>query len=184
MKKLILSVATVCLLFATLCLPSCLGTFSLTNKMLSWNRQLDSKFVNALVFFGLCVLPVYEVSVFADLLVLNTIEFWHGTNPVLAQRTRVHGSDGTEYLVISDKTGYTINNLADNTSVRLDYIPETQSWQAKLEDGSTYTLFSFVDDTHIALPADASGKTVTVEVSQAGLYAYSRMVSASNFATR
>lgn len=50
--------------------------FSLTNKLLTWNRQVGSKFVNELVFFALWILPVYEVSGLADLLVLNSIEFW------------------------------------------------------------------------------------------------------------
>ena len=37
-----------------------------------------SKFVNELVFFAFWILPVYEVSGLADLLVLNSIEFWSG----------------------------------------------------------------------------------------------------------
>ncbi len=184
MKKLILSVAVVCMLFGSITLPSCLGTFSLTNKLLSWNRQVDSKFVNALLFFGLCVLPVYEVSCLADLVVLNTIEFWTGENPVLQAETHVTGGNGHDYLVKPDKKGYTIVDQTDGTKVRLDYVANNRSWVVNLPDGSQHTLFSYVDNTHIALPADANGKIMTVEVSEAGLHAYSQMVMTGNYATR
>ena len=70
------------LLLATLTTPSCIGSFSLTNRMLNWNRNIDNKFINELVFFAFWVLPVYEVCGLADILVLNSIEFWSGNNPV------------------------------------------------------------------------------------------------------
>ena len=38
MKKTYLSVAVVCLLGASLLGSSCIGSFQLTNKLLSWNR--------------------------------------------------------------------------------------------------------------------------------------------------
>ena len=67
---------------------SCIGSFSLTNKLLAWNKTVGNKFVNELVFFAFWVLPVYEVSALADVLVLNSIEFWSGGNPV-AKGTKV-----------------------------------------------------------------------------------------------
>ena len=119
MRKLTLTVAVVCLIGA-MTLPSCIGSFSLTNKLLTWNRQVGSKFVNELVFFALWILPVYEVSGLADLLVLNSIEFWSGTNPVEAGTHTIKGNDG-EYLVTVDKKGYTIKSKNDGSEVRLNY---------------------------------------------------------------
>ncbi|MDE6279855.1 MAG: DUF3332 domain-containing protein, partial [Paramuribaculum sp.] len=85
MKKKILNVAVITLLCGSMLpLSSCIGSFSLTNKLLSWNRQVDNKFVNELVFFAFWILPVYEVAGAADLLVLNSIEFWSGSNPMEA----------------------------------------------------------------------------------------------------
>ena len=81
MKKNSITVAALILLAATLPLQSCIGKFALTNKVLSWNNQVGSKFVNELVFFAFWILPVYEVTSIADLLVLNSIEFWSGNNP-------------------------------------------------------------------------------------------------------
>ncbi len=75
MKKRLIPVALV----AAISIPvftSCIGSFALTNKLLSWNRSIGSKIVNELVFIGFWILPVYEVSALADVLVINSIEFW------------------------------------------------------------------------------------------------------------
>ena len=82
MKRKYLTVAVVMALATSLLGTSCIGRFQLTNKLLSWNHQVGNKFVNELVFFAFWILPVYEVSALADLLVLNSIEFWSGSNPV------------------------------------------------------------------------------------------------------
>ncbi|MBP6574343.1 MAG: DUF3332 family protein [Flavobacteriales bacterium] len=61
----------------------CYGEFALTHKVYDWNGTVSpNKFVKSLVFFGLCIIPVYGVVVFIDAVILNLIEFWTGTNPV------------------------------------------------------------------------------------------------------
>ena len=75
MKKRLIPVA----LIAAISIPmftSCIGSFALTNKLLSWNRNVGNKVVNELVFIAFWILPVYEVSALADILVINSIEFW------------------------------------------------------------------------------------------------------------
>ena len=176
MKKTYLSVALVCLLSASILGSSCIGSFQLTNKLLTWNRQIGNKFVNELVFFAFWILPVYEVSALADVLVLNSIEFWSGSNPV-AQGTRViEGNDG-RYLVECDGTGYTIKSETDGSVVRLDFDADEQSWSVRDAHGTSHVFLTFVDDTHVALPG-ADGDMHTVELSQQGLYAYQQMVGA------
>lgn len=176
MKKTYLSVALVCLLSASILGSSCIGSFQLTNKLLTWNRQIGNKFVNELVFFAFWILPVYEVSALADVLVLNSIEFWSGSNPV-AQGTRViEGNDG-RYLVECDGMGYTIKSETDGSVVRLDFDAAEQSWSVRDAQGTSHVFLTFVDDTHVALPG-ADGDMHTVELSQQGLYAYQQMVGA------
>ncbi|MDE5626998.1 MAG: DUF3332 domain-containing protein, partial [Candidatus Amulumruptor sp.] len=92
--------------FLGLTSSSCIGSFALTNKLLGWNRQIDSKFVNELVFVAFWVLPVYEVSALADLIVINSIEFWSGNNPVSASTQTIKGANGERYLVERDAAGY------------------------------------------------------------------------------
>ena len=62
MKRRFLPVAIVLALTGSLMTSSCIGSFALTNKLLSWNKQVGNKFVNELVFFAFWIIPVYEVS--------------------------------------------------------------------------------------------------------------------------
>lgn len=176
MRKTSLTVAVVCALMGSMLLPSCIGSFTLTNKLLTWNRQIGNKFVNELVFFAFWVLPVYEVSALADVLVLNSIEFWSGSNPVASGTTVVEGNDG-RYLVSVDKKGYTIKSETDGSEVRLNFHADSRSWAMQMPDGSEMTIFSFVDNEHIALPTP-DGESTVVELSDAGLYAYSQLATA------
>ena len=91
MKKRYLSVALIAILASSMMFTSCIGSFKLTNKVLTWNKQVGSKFVNELVFVAFWILPVYELSGLADLLVLNSIEFWSGENPVQASTKTIDG---------------------------------------------------------------------------------------------
>ena len=182
MRKTTLTVALVCTLMGSMLFSSCIGSFNLTNKLLTWNKQIGSKFVNELVFFAFWILPVYEVSAVADILVLNSIEFWSGTNPIAKGTTEVQGSDG-KYIVKADHKGYTITSETDGSEVRLNFNEKEQSWAIALEDGTEQKIFTFVDDEHIALPAP-NGEETIVELSEAGLYAYSQIATASNWACR
>lgn len=182
MKKNYLTVALICTVCASMTLPSCIGSFSLTNKLLSWNNQVGGKFVNELVFFAFWILPVYEVSGLADLLVLNSIEFWSGSNPVAKGKKVIEGNDG-KYLVECDGKGYTIKSENDGSVVRLDFNADDQSWSYQVPGGERHTIFTFIDDTHVSMPTP-DGSTMTVELSDAGLYAYQAVVSGANFAMK
>ena len=183
MKKKTLTVAVICAIMGSALFPSCIGSFTLTHKLLDWNHQVSNKFVNELVFFAFWILPVYEVSALADILVLNSIEFWSGENPVASGTKVIEGNDG-RYLVTVDKDGYTIKSETDGSVVRLNFHSDTRSWAMQLPDGSEQVIFSFVDDEHIALPAPGSDTPVVIELSDSGLYAYSSMASSMQFALR
>lgn len=168
MRKKYLSVALVLSLTASMLCTSCIGSFSLTNKLLSWNRTIDNKFVNELVFFAFWLVPVYEVSAIADLLVLNSIEFWSGENPVACGTKVIDGKDG-RYLVECDGKGYTITSENDGSKVRLDFDSDSRTW-SYVDGDVTYPLMTFVDDTHVDMIAP-DGSTMRVEASQAGVFA-------------
>lgn len=178
MRKSILTVATVLLLCGSMVFtPSCIGSFSLSNRLLGWNKTVGSKFVNELVFFAFWVLPVYEISCLADLLVLNSIEFWSGRNPMTASTEQhITGSDGQNYIVRGDAEGYTVEN-ENGKSMRLAYDADIDGWTVEAE-GRRHVLFTFVDDTHISVP-DAGGNYQAVELSNQGVNAYaSEMIAA------
>ena len=91
MKKKTLSVALVMALVGSMTLSSCIGSFSLTKKVHEWNQNLGNKFVNELVFIAFCIVPVYEVAAFIDAIVINSIEFWSGSNPVAQGKKVIDG---------------------------------------------------------------------------------------------
>lgn len=181
MKRKYLSVALVLALAGSMLCTSCIGSFSLTNKLMSWNKQIGDKFVNELVFFAFWIIPVYEVTALADILVINSIEFWSGSNPVAQGSKMIEGENG-RYLVDCDGKGYTITSETDGSVVRLDFSVEEQTWSVTA-GGETHNLMTFVDDTHVKMIAPNGGYEV-VELSQAGVYAYQQMLSTQQFAKK
>ena len=81
MKKGKLTLVAV-VLSGSLLFSSCVGSFGLFNRLSSWNQSVGNKFVNELVFLAFNIIPVYGVAYLADALVINSIEFWSGSNPV------------------------------------------------------------------------------------------------------
>ena len=81
MKKLKIKVACA-LLGGSLLFSSCIGSFALWNNLKDWNQGIGNKFVNEVVFLAFNIIPVYGVAYFADVVVLNSIEFWSGSNPL------------------------------------------------------------------------------------------------------
>lgn len=183
MKKRVFPVAIVLTLCGSMLTTSCIGNFSLTKKLLSWNNQIDNKFVNELVFFLFWFpLPVYEVAALADILVLNSIEFWSGENPMAAGKKVIDGKDG-RYIVECDGKGYTITSENDKSVVRLNFNADEQSWNIALPTGESRELFTFIDEKHVSVPG-IDGVRNVVELSEDGLMAYREMLNESLMAAK
>ena len=181
MKKRLIPVA----LIAAISIPvftSCIGSFALTNKLLSWNKSIGSKIVNELVFIGFWILPVYEVSALADILVINSIEFWSGSNPMASGKKVIDGQDG-RYIVECDGKGYTITSENDGSEVRLDFDMAQQTWSVAMPSGENMECMTFVDGSHVKMPT-ADGKGMIVELSDDGLLAYRAQADNSLWAAR
>ena len=181
MKKRYLSVALIIALAGSMLSTSCIGSFALTNKVLDWNKSIGNKFVNEVVFFAFWILPVYEITALADALVLNSIEFWSGDNPMAKSTKVIEGQDG-RYLVDCDGKGYTIKSEIDGSIVRLDFDQEEQTWSATA-NGETHAILTFVDDSHVKVPSVNGGFEV-VELTQEGVWAYQGKVTSSQFALK
>lgn len=169
-KKILISTVTA-LLAASITLTSCLGSFGLTSRLKHWNENVSDKFINELVFIGLCIVPVYEVCAIADLLVLNSIEFWSGESLLDVSETKVvEGNDGL-YTVERNPDGYVITSQTDGSVVFLDYDELSQQWTYRVADGQPVVLMTFVDSRHVRVPGP-DGQMHTVEVSAQGVMAY------------
>ena len=122
---------TALLLTATIVLSSCIGSFRLTNNIKDWNDGLGNKFVNELVFLALHVVPVYEIAMFIDGVVLNSIEFWTGENLVAepGETKIVKNSQGTDIQVTALENGYTISD--GKTAMNLLFNENEKVWSAE-----------------------------------------------------
>ena len=88
---------SVLVVFAT----GCIGQFALTKKVYDWNLKTgEGKWVDELLFLVLGWIPVYGIAVWIDAVIINSVEFWTGTNPVsekaavVGQTRRIQGQDG------------------------------------------------------------------------------------------
>jgi hypothetical protein len=65
---------------------SCMGSFTLTRKLYAFNTSITGNaLINHLIFWAFVfVLPIYELALLGDGLILNVIEFWTGRNLLAA----------------------------------------------------------------------------------------------------
>jgi len=168
MKKLNFQLSALLLAGSVLC-TSCVGSFSLFNSYAHWQRNMSgNKFVNAVV--GFVLMPIVgSVCLVVDSLVLNTIEFWSGENPVksdVGKTRQVMGSDGRYYAVKTLKNGYEVTSPTGEVSLFI-YDRQSDSWSLT-QQGVTRELFRFNADGTITTVVN--GKQLTVTPDQAGLY--------------
>ena len=169
MKRKSISIAVALLLLSSVGFQSCIGSFSLTNKVLTWNRSVSNKFVNELVFFAFWVLPVYEVTAAADLLVINSIEFWSGNNPLEANN-QVIKTDNGDYKILADATGYSVMS-PDGQNLRFDFDIDNQTWSFTSSNGEKTDFLKFKDSEHVQI-LNGDGTFVDVELTRDGVDEY------------
>ena len=169
MKKISLKVA-VCLLAGSFLFSSCfVGQYGLWNKYISWqNHMTDNKYVNAIA--GLILVPIAgTLCTLADVLVLNSIEFWSGNNPVAANNIgntqQVMGQDGRYYAVTTLKNGYEIKAPTGEITYFI-HNAENDSWSME-QDGVQKEIFRFNSDGTIQ--ARINGETKNFTLNEAGV---------------
>lgn len=85
MKKVI----NLAVLSAIMFTAGCYGSFSLTRKLWKWNGDVvKEQWGREAIFLGLNIIPVYAVAGIVDGIILNSVEFWGGENPVTAKASR------------------------------------------------------------------------------------------------
>jgi len=160
---------TAMILSLSILLSSCIGSFSLYNKLLTWNKSIEDPWVNELIFAVLCIIPVYPIAWLTDVVVLNSIEFWTGENPCCdIQIKKVNTKDG-HFTITTDANGYKIQKEGTEETVEFHFNKEENSWSLETMN-ETIPLLQFVDN-HQAKVFLADGSSLTVSIDQAGLLA-------------
>ena len=113
----------------------CYGNMSLTKKVNQFNGSVGDKYVQSIVNWAFWICPVYEISMFLDYVLFNTIEFWTGSNP-LAMNEGEHvikyaESPNGEYKFEISQNQIIISQPANSTNkedIVLTFDPVNNSW--------------------------------------------------------
>jgi len=157
------------LLAAGLMTSSCVGSFTLFNKLSSWNRKAtNNKFLNEIIF--LVISPVYGLAGIADALLFNSIEFWSGSNPLASNEGKtkhVLGEDGRYYAVKTLKDGYEITK-PDGEMLKFVYNKTDDSW-SQVENGKCTEILRFNPDGTVKATLPNENK-MDVSLNDQGVY--------------
>lgn len=170
MRKINLKMAATVMVCGAFLFSSCIGSFGLHSKLVNWNQNIGSKFVNELVYLAFNIIPVYGVCYLADALVINSIEFWSGSNPMasVGDVKKVKGENGN-YLVETLENGYSIKKEGETASMELIYDKELNTWNVVADGVSTELLQMNNDGTaQMTLP---NGEELTVTLDAQGVAA-------------
>jgi hypothetical protein len=154
----------------------CFGSFKLTQKIWQFNKNISGeKFVQWLMFLVLVIIPVYELGTLIDALIINSIEFWSGNNPV----SSVEGEDdGTRVVRLSPTDVLRMSRDAASGVMRLEvqregeapvirYFEPLENGMAVRDDaGALLVRAEEAADGAVAV-TDAHGATLTVHAREA-----------------
>lgn len=172
-------VGTALLLSSSILFTSCIGSFGLFNRLLSWNKSVGDKWVNELVFILLCIVPAYEIAWAIDILVLNTIEFWTDSNPALEAQVKEVETENGLITITTDANGHKIQKAGSEEVVEFRFNEDEKSWSIVAEEEET-KLFSMVNEAE-AMVYLADGSTMTISADQAGLFALEQVVKSKAY---
>lgn len=136
MKKVKSFLLAVALLFVTISQQGCMGSFQLTNSLYDWNQnEVGGKWGAELVFAAFVIIPVYEVVLLADGIVLNSIEFWGGSNPLSMNKgekeTQIVQKGDDTYKVTVEQNAVQVEKIGgenNGEAGEFTWNEEAQSW--------------------------------------------------------
>lgn len=181
MKKITSVFLAFSIVFITTIQTSCIGSFNLTKAYWDWCNGIGNKWVNWLVYLVTAWL-VQGIAIFIDALILNSIEFWSGSNPMAMapgdmEEQLVVGKDGNTYKITATQNRFdfeqiTGENAGDQSSLVFDPITKTWSHEKNCEvtkvmqfseDGQFVSIMS--QDGRVAtVPADIQDKNLAARM--------------------
>lgn len=146
----------VALLLITVLLSGCFGNFALTRKVYEINQSMGNKWANTAVMWAFMILPVYPAAGFVDVVVLNTIEFWTGDNPLVMSENDMEiqqvASEDNLYEIVATKNRYDITVIEgkdQGETIAVVYDPVVEAW--KLEADGKITTLAQIEGSRLEL---------------------------------
>lgn len=171
MKKItLIGMATLMLGISTIN-TGCMGSFALTKKLYGWNDgATGNKFLDNILFWILSW-NIYGIFLTIDMVILNLVEFWTGSNPIAMapgekETQVVMGKDGNQYEITATQNRFDIIQMSGKEVGKqsaLVYSPATLTW-SKVENKVTTPLLTAHPETNKVeiFAADGSVKMVDV----------------------
>ena len=91
----------------------CIGQMGLSGEVMKFNLNVvEDKWARELVFLVMYIVPVYPIAGAIDLIIINSLEFHTGTNPI-TDKPRIALREGAEDVVAPDGTRAVASELVD-----------------------------------------------------------------------
>jgi Domain of unknown function (DUF3332) len=150
----------------------CMGSYKLTNMVYGWNKNATgNKLVNHVIFWVLGW-NVYVAFIVIDTFVLNTIEFWTGSNPMAMnagekEHQIVKGKDGKQYEITATQNRFDIVALNENNNkTSLIYTPINHTWNMD-KNGIVTKLATIHEDINKVEIFKADGSIAMIDMNEA-----------------
>jgi len=154
MRATIIALVLACLTFSN---TACIGRMAISGKVMEFNLSVSQdKWAREIVFLALYIVPVYEFAGMADLIVVNSIEFWTGKNPVSGEPRLAHFGDQNH--------GVTADGSEEISTLRKDGSIDIE---VRTADGGAYFL-NVVREDGAVVGRDAQGRRIARVDSQTG----------------
>lgn len=151
----------------------CFGSFALTRQLYKFNRDIESRWAEEIVFLALAIFPAYSGAMFLDAVIFNAWDFWGNPNPIRSAgdaRFEERSFDvGDERIVIAPLAGrsdgavevrrYRGDELVEASFVRVDR--QGVGVKTNLE-GHELARASLQPDGSVLVEAAATGERVRV----------------------
>ena len=177
MKRASRLLAVLCLAAFSVQMSGCFGQFALTRAIWQFNKNVSpNKFIQWAVFLVLAIVPVYAIGTFVDALVINSIEFWTGSNPVSASAETPDENTRIVRLSPTDTLRLTKDEAAGVMKVELEragqapmvrYFEMLENGMAVRDEGGALVLQAQGELDGSISVTDAAGTTVAMHSAEA-----------------
>ena len=147
-------ITSLLLVLLTLSNTACIGRMAVSGKVRAFNLDVvEDRFARELVFLCLYIIPVYPIAGAIDLIIVNSIEFWTGENPINGQPRLARIGD-QKYVVAPDGSE-AISTLREDGSMDLE---------VRAADGSAHFVNVVREDGQFVARDDHGRRLARVDV--------------------
>ncbi len=152
------TIATLLVAAFALSSTACIGRMATSGLVRNFNLAVvDGKWPREILFLVLHIIPVYPIAGTIDLLIVNSIEFWSGTNPINGKARLAH-RPGDQHHVVAADGSQAISTLRVDGSI---------DFEIRTADGSAHFV-NVVREEGQVVARDAQGRRIALVDSETG----------------